>query len=897
MKDSPQLLSIFCGARERPSAEERAAYLDQACSDDAVLRARVEGLLGAELGVGNFLRGTPAVLDATADDLISECPGTVIGPYKLLEQIGEGGFGVVFIAEQQQPIRRKVALKVLKPGMDTREVVARFEAERQALALMDHPNIAHVFDGGATAFGRPYFIMELVRGVPISDFCDQNSLSIRERLALFIDVCHAVQHAHQKAIIHRDIKPSNVMVTLNDDKALVKVIDFGIAKATGQQLTDKTLFTNFAQMIGTPLYMSPEQAQMGSQDVDTRSDVYSLGVLLYELLTGTTPFDKARLRTVGYDEIRRIIREEEPPKPSTRIRTIGQVSTTISMRRKSDAKRLCALFRGELDWIVMKALEKDRNRRYETASAFAADVQRYLRDEPVSACPPSAMYRLQKFIRGNKATLTVLASLLVAVSIIAGAIGWNLRDRDAQQSDINNEIGSALQQAELLHEQGKWPEALATLGRAEALAAQKQAAPRPLLLEHLDELQGRLDADRRDRLFAARIEKIRMEPDSGNLEKVYLIPEGDYNKMKAAFEACYGIRLGIAAPEEVAAFIQRRPQATQRQLIAALDCCLGCANETDTELKAWLAAALEATDADPWRNRVRSALAMRDGSALIQLAQNVKVAREEPSFLLLLASKISSDADPLRLALLRQIQRAYPSNSWVNDHLGYVLLASGQLDEAIRFLSVAFALRPQSPLVCRNLAIAYLRKGSPDEAILAANEAIRLKPDYEDAHFKLGKALYLKGRFDEAIKALNEAIRLRPTWEWAFHYDVELAATLAACNEARFRDTRRALEVAKKALELAPQDAATWNTLGVAEYRAGNWTAALAALAKATELRRGSSYNWFFLAMAHWRLGQKADARKYYHKAVQWMGESDPTNELLRRFRVEAEQLLDMPEK
>jgi tetratricopeptide (TPR) repeat protein/serine/threonine protein kinase len=432
MKDSPQLLSIFCEARERPSAEERGAYLDQACGDDAVLRARVEALLHAEPEVGNFLRGDASPASdpfATVDSPIAEGPGTVIGAYKLLEQIGEGGFGVVFMAEQQQPVRRKVALKVLKPGMDTRQVAARFEAERQALALMDHPNIAHVFDGGATASGRPYFVMELVRGVPVTDFCDQNKLAIRERLELFIDVCQAVQHAHQKGIIHRDIKPSNVLVTLHDDKALVKVIDFGIAKATGQQLTEKTLFTNFAQMIGTPLYMSPEQAQMTSLDVDTRSDVYSLGVLMYELLTGTTPFDKERLRTVGFDEIRRIIREEEPPRPSTRISTMGQPSTAISTQRKSDPKRLSQLFRGELDWIVMKALEKDRNRRYETASAFVADVQRYLDDEPVLACPPSVGYRMRKLARRHMFLVRAIVAVVFVVVVATIVLLWREKER------------------------------------------------------------------------------------------------------------------------------------------------------------------------------------------------------------------------------------------------------------------------------------------------------------------------------------------------------------------------------------------------------------------------------------------------------------------------------------
>jgi serine/threonine protein kinase len=283
------------------------------------------------------------------DDPSAERPGTLIGSYKLLEQIGEGGFGVVFMAEQSHPVRRKVALKVLKPGMDTRQVVARFEAARQALAMRDHPNIAQVFDGGETVSGRPYFVMELVRGVPITDYCDQNRLTIRERLELFMSVCNAVQHAHQKGIIHRDLKPTNIMVTLHDDKAVVKVIDFDIAKATGQQLIEKTLFTNFAQMVGTPLYMSPEQAQLSGLDIDTRRDIYALVMLFYELLTGTTPFDRERLKTLGYDEIWRIIREEEPAKPSTRISTLGQIAATVSAQRQSDPKKLGQFMRGELD--------------------------------------------------------------------------------------------------------------------------------------------------------------------------------------------------------------------------------------------------------------------------------------------------------------------------------------------------------------------------------------------------------------------------------------------------------------------------------------------------------------------------------------------------------------------
>jgi serine/threonine protein kinase/lipopolysaccharide biosynthesis regulator YciM len=412
--------ALFTAALALASHAERRAFLDQACASDTGLRQRVEALLHAHDNPDSFLEAPSPGLQPTGDDPCSESPGTVIGPYKLLEQIGEGGFGVVFRAEQQQPVRRKVALKVLKPGMDTRQVIARFEAERQALALMDHPHIARVFDGGETATGRPYFVMELVKGVAITDYCDQGQLTLKDRLELFVHVCQAVQHAHQKGVIHRDLKPSNVLVTLHDGTPVVKVIDFGIAKASGQQLTEKTLFTNFAQLIGTPLYMSPEQAALSGLDVDTRSDIYSLGVLLYELLTGTTPFDGERFRQAGFDEMRRIIREEEPPKPSTRMSTLGQAATTVCTRRQSDPKRLSRLFQGELDWIVMKCLEKDRNRRYETANGLARDIERYLRDEPVLAGPPSARYRLRKFVRRNRGPV-LAAALLGALLLLAVA--------------------------------------------------------------------------------------------------------------------------------------------------------------------------------------------------------------------------------------------------------------------------------------------------------------------------------------------------------------------------------------------------------------------------------------------------------------------------------------------
>jgi serine/threonine protein kinase len=403
--------TVFAAARERTD-DERAAFLDGACAGDPGMRREIESLLAYDDKARDFM-------EVHALDLVgSEAQGALIGPYRLLEQIGEGGFGVVFLAEQLEPVHRTVALKVLKPGLYTREVAARFEAERQALALLDHPNIAKIFDGGATASGRPWFVMELFRGVPITQFCDQHRLSPKQRLELFVIICQAVQHAHQKGIIHRDLKPSNVLVMMDGAAPAAKVIDFGVAKALGHKLTDKTLDTGCAQIVGTPLYMSPEQAGAGALDIDTRSDVYSLGVLLYELLTGSTPFDSKRLRQTPLDEIRRIIREEEPPKPSTKLLESKESLVSISAQRRTEPGKLTKLVRGELDWIVMKCLEKDRNRRYGTASALSEDVRHYLNEEPVLACPPSASYRFRKFARRHKTAL--LAAGLVTASLLVG---------------------------------------------------------------------------------------------------------------------------------------------------------------------------------------------------------------------------------------------------------------------------------------------------------------------------------------------------------------------------------------------------------------------------------------------------------------------------------------------
>jgi WD40 repeat protein/serine/threonine protein kinase len=421
--------TIFLRVRDIADPVERAACLTQACGNDAALRERVEAMLRDATWAAEFFGPEPA--GAT----VTEGPGTVIGRYKLLQKIGEGGMGVVYMAEQREPVIRKVALKIIKLGMDTRQVVARFEAERQALALMDHPNIAKVLDGGATESGRSYFVMDLVPGLPITQFCDEANLPTRERLELFLEVCSAVQHAHQKGIIHRDLKPSNILVTLHGDKPVPKVIDFGVAKATAGRLTEKTLFTQFQQFIGTPAYMSPEQASLSGLDVDTRSDIYALGVLLYELLTGRTPFDGKELLKAGLDEMRRTIREKEPPRPSNRISTLhGEDLTTTAKQRRTDPPKLIHLVRGDLDWIVMKALEKDRARRYETANGLAADIKRHLNDEPIVARPPSTVYRFRKSVHRNK--LAFAAAGAVAASLVAGlALSTWLLIRESKAHD------------------------------------------------------------------------------------------------------------------------------------------------------------------------------------------------------------------------------------------------------------------------------------------------------------------------------------------------------------------------------------------------------------------------------------------------------------------------------
>jgi len=410
----------------RVAAEERSAFLDERCKGDVHLRGQVDGLIAAHEDAGGFL-GSPARLAG------EETPGTIIGRYKLQEKIGEGGFGDVWMAEQQEPIQRQVALKIIKLGMDTRHVIARFEAERQALALMEHPNIATVLDAGATEVGRPFFVMELVRGVPITEYCDTNRLPTADRLDLFHDVCRAAEHAHEKGVIHRDLKPTNVLVTQIDGRAVPKIIDFGIAKATERRLTEKTLFTAFRQFVGTPMYMSPEQAEMSGAEIDVRTDVWSLGILLYELLTGTTPFEDRTLDEIAWSEIQRVIREVEPPPPSTRVSTLGERTSEIVDRRRVGAQPLMRRLKGELDWIVMKALEKDRTRRYDSAGDLADDVRRHLDDRPISAGRPSRIRDVRKALARHRVAVSALVAVGIALFLgVTAAATMAARAREAE---------------------------------------------------------------------------------------------------------------------------------------------------------------------------------------------------------------------------------------------------------------------------------------------------------------------------------------------------------------------------------------------------------------------------------------------------------------------------------
>ena len=879
--------TLFHEARQKPVGE-RTVFLDQVCGGDLTLRRRIEILLQADDNPDSLLKLQPPATSAILS--LSEVPGQMIGPYKLLEQIGEGGMGVVFMAEQQEPVRRKVALKVIKPGMDTRQVIARFEAERQALAVMDHPSIARVLDAGATDSGRPYFVMELVRGVPITTFCDENNLPVRERLELFASLCQAIQHAHTKGIVHRDIKPSNVLVTRQDGRAVVKVIDFGVAKAMGQQLTEKTLFTNFAQMIGTPLYMSPEQAEQSGVDIDTRSDIYSLGVLLYELLTGSTPVDAEQMKQAAFDEVRRIIREDEPQTPSARI-SGSHTLPAIAAYRHIEPARLSKLVRGDLDWIVMKALEKDRGRRYETANGFAADVLRYLNDEPVQAYPPSAGYQFRKFARRNKGALVtgslVTVAVLLVVAVLAGSIGWVSRDRAARRLVVEQAVGRALEEGDDLQKQGKWQEALVAVERAEAALASGEGGA---------ELQQQVNDQLADLHMIQRLEQLRLQR-GGHWDNK------SANRAYARAFADFGMDVENLSPPDVAARIRRRPSTAIRMAAALDDWTMvlrdwGLRDRTrDPATWKRLLEAARLADPDPWRSQLRQSMGQEDLNALRKLAEASDITALPPQSLQLMGNALIFGGDgPACVAWLRKAHRQHPGDALITFDLTFHLsnLPSAEWVEVLRFAEAGLAAQ-QSPGMYCYVGHALSQLGRYDEAVAVLRKAVELQPDFADAHANLGFALSQQVRLGEAITACRKAIELDPNLA-ASHNN--LAWLLTTGSDVKFRDPKRAVELAKKAVELEPKNAIYWQTLGVAQYRVDDWRGAIVALEKVTELGSpGDSMEWFPLAMAHWQLDEKDVARQWYDRAVEWMAKNNPQDQELRRFRAEATDLLKIEDK
>jgi tetratricopeptide (TPR) repeat protein len=635
--------------------------------------------------------------------------------------------------------------------MDTKQVIARFEAERQALALMDHPNVAKVLDAGTTDSGRPYFVMELVHGVPITNYCDRNKLTPRERLELFVQVCRAVQHAHTKGMIHRDLKPTNVLVTLHDGVAVPKVIDFGIAKAMGQQLTERTLFTNFAQMVGTPLYMSPEQAEMSGLDVDTRSDIYSLGVLLYELLTGTTPFDPERLKQAAYDEVRRIIREEEPPRPSTRLSTLGEKLATVSEHCKTDPRRLGQLVRGELDWIVMKALEKDRARRYETADGLAADVRRYLNGEVVQACPPTPFYRFRKFARRKRATLTLVVTLALAALVAVGSIGWAAGQLSARKDKLNGAVELAIRDAETAREQAlshtdnpyRWEAALvaalSAIRRGEELADQDQKVLDEKLGARLRTLRSTLDADERDRIFITGFDQMLRGVVAFDARRSRFQSAQILVSVAEAFKTNYAIHFGQTPAAQVAQTIKSRPQPVREHLLAALDVCLARAPDEQAETRKWLAAVVEAADTDTWRKQARQALASKDWAALERIADDPSAARQLPVQLHLFMTQVPRDAETAKERLNWWMQEADPGEFW----------APSRYYQASAYDLLAWYMATADPELRRE-----------EWALEWALKAVKIVPN--DANFwnTLGACQYRVRNWTAAIAALEKAMEL-----------------------------------------------------------------------------------------------------------------------------------------
>ncbi len=793
-------------------------YIDSICGDDQDLAERIRKLWKARQQPDSLLETIDQPSDSSNQDpadLRDQC-GEVIGNYKLLQVIGEGGFGLVYLAEQQQPVRRQVALKVIKPGMDSKAVVARFEAERQALAMMDHPGIATVLDGGSFEIGagvrsshRPYFVMELVKGIPITEYCDRNQLNNRERMNLFKDVCDAVQHAHQKGIIHRDIKPSNVMVTLHDGKPVVKVIDFGVAKATHQRLTEKTMFTEYGQMIGTPQYMSPEQAEMSGLDIDTRSDIYSLGVLLYELLTGSTPLEAKRIREAGFAEMQRLIREEEPQKPSTRISTAGEQLTALAKHRSVSPERLNRDLRGDLDWIVMCALEKDRRHRYQTASDFARDVERCLQHQPVAAVRRSHFYTIRKFIQRNrKAVIFGTAAGVVFLVIAVLSIESIIEIQNRHQRELNQnsaKMNEAIAKTEVLLDRAvesppgddrAWLVAKASCDRIRDLL--EKPLYKPTESKALAALKE-YETEEFNRQLAEQIETVVIAGATRLDLESWVQMERDFQKLFLK----QGIDFEKQTPAEIANIIKAHPASGQ--LVDGLELWIGTKGHighlggavANRESMQPFADAILAADEDSFRSGIRKMYYVPGPKSLADIEAfrkgvnlddySVRTLSWLASVYHMVGEKEQAEA-VMREALMRE-----PDNVMTNYDYALSLQSQGSWDLAIRYYLRCVALRPNVSGVWQCLGVAHFNlkeyadaRQALEEAVkLNANhaptrtdlaevlletkdlksaeehaaEATRINPDYGLAYLILGRAQMLQGNLERAQKNLEKAIQ------------------------------------------------------------------------------------------------------------------------------------------